>query len=380
MERRFLKQLPRFPEGGQNVKRPLIRFAWLPLLVVVPARAAGPDEKDLKEVRDRAIAFLAKSQQADGGYSSRFAGPGVTGLVVAGLLRSGVSPSDPVVTKAMGAMEKYIKKNGGIYDQRLANYTTSVALMAYVEANKDGKYDSIIKDATKFLKGLQNTDKPEDVQFGGAGYDGKSRPDMSNTQYFLDALIAAGVPKDDPAIKNALRFISRCQNLPGESNDQLFAKKTTKNDEGGFVYNPTLDPDDKRHGTPEGGLRSVGAMTYGGLKSFLYAGVSREDDRVKGALNWIRRHYTLEENPGMGNAGLYYYYHTFGKAMTALGQDTFTDADKKEHDWRKELFEAIKKRQQANGSWSTRGERTFGEADPNLATAFALLSLSYCKK
>ena len=61
-------------------------------------------------------------------------------------------------------------------------------------------------------------------------------------------------------------------------------------------------------------------MTYAGLKSFLYAGVSKDDPRVKGAVDWIRRHYTLEENPGMGKAGLYYYYHTFAKAMDALGQ------------------------------------------------------------
>ena len=58
-------------------------------------------------------------------------------------------------------------------------------------------------------------------------------------------------------------------------------------------------------------------MTYGGLKSFLYAGVSKDDPRVKAAVDWIRRHYTLEENPGMGKAGLYYYYHTFAKAMDA---------------------------------------------------------------
>ena len=46
---------------------------------------------------------------------------------------------------------------------------------------------------------------------------------------------------------------------------------------------------------------------------------------------------------------------------------------------RRELFEALKKRQQSDGSWINTGDRTFGESDPNLATVFALLSLSYCK-
>jgi squalene-hopene/tetraprenyl-beta-curcumene cyclase len=174
-----------------------------------------------------------------------------------------------------------------------------------------------------------------------------------------------------------LKFVSRCQNLPGESNDQPFAKKATKDDEGGFTYRP--DPDDKQHRTPAGGLRSLGAMTYGGLKTFLYAGVDKKDPRVEAAVKWIRAHYTLDENPGMGKAGLFYYYHVFGKAMAALGEDRFEDSKKVKHDWRKELFEAIKKRQQPDGSFVNAGDRAFGEADPNLATAFALLSLSYTK-
>jgi squalene-hopene/tetraprenyl-beta-curcumene cyclase len=296
------------------------------------------------------------------------------------MIRNGVSPDDPVLEKALKAMEKNIKKDGGIYDKGLANYTTSVALMAFAESNKGGKYNSVIKNATAFLRKLQYGDdlKPEDVKFGGAGYDDKTRPDLSNTQFLIDALIAAGVPKDDPALQRALKFVSRCQNLKGETNDQPFAKKTTEDDEGGLTYTP-IDPDDSKHKTPDGGLRSLGAMTYGGLKSFLYAGVKKNDPRVEGALRWMRKHYTLEENPGMGTAGLFYYYHTFGKALTALGEDEFTDAAGKKHDWRKDLFEAIKKRQKDDGSFANKGDRTFGEGDANLATAFALLALSYCK-
>ncbi len=361
--------------------RPVRYAICLALLAARPAGAAdvGPDPKELREVVDRGIAFLAKQQAADGSFSKRFAGPGVTALVVVALLRNGASPSDPVVAKALSSLEKCIQPDGGIYDKGLANYTTSVAIMALAEANKDGKYDTVLKNASKFLRKLQygENGKEDDVRFGGAGYDGKSRPDLSNTQFMVEALLAAGVPKDDPAVQRALKFISRCQNLPGETNDQPFAKKTTDDDRGGLTYVP--DPDEKRHQTPAGGLRSLGAMTYAGLKSFLYAGVSKDDPRVQGAVRWIRKHYTLEENPGMGKAGLFYYYHTFGKAMAALGEDQFEDAAGKKHDWRKELFEAVKAKQQAGGGWVNQGDRTFGEGDPNLATAFALLSLSYCK-
>jgi len=250
-----------------------------------------------------------------------------------------------------------------------------------VEANSDHRYDSVIDKALNFVKQLQNgatEGSAEDPRYGGLGYDGKSRPDMSNTQYFLDALQAAGVSKDDPAVKKALIFVSRCQNLPGENNDQPFAKKTSEDDRGGLVYNP-LASDSKRDQTPEGGLRSAGAMTYGGLKSFLYAGVSKDDPRVQNALRWIRAHYTLDANPGMGQAGLFYYYHSFAKAMKALGENAFIDSKGGKHNWRRDLFEALKKRQRADGSWINAGDRAFGETDANLATAFGLLALGYCE-
>ena len=349
------------------------------LVSVPPARAVGPDAKDVQAVLDKGYAFLKKHQGEDGSWSPRTAGPGVTALIVGALLRNGYSDDDPVVAKGLEYLEKSVKEDGGIYSKGLANYTTSVALMAFQEANKGGKYDAVIKNATKFLKGLQDdAADPKDPNSGGVGYDGKGRPDLSNTQYFVDSLIQAGVPKDDPAIQRALKFVSRCQNLPGETNDQPFAAKTTDDDKGGFVYRP--DPDDKEHKTPDGGLRSLGAMTYGGLKSFLYAGVKKDDPRVQGAVKWIRGHYTLEENPGMGQAGLFYYLHTFGKAMAALGDDEFTDAKGAKHDWRAELFEAIKSRQQEGGGFINKGDRAFGEADDNLATGFALLALSYAKK
>src|SRR5262249_55905443 len=196
-----------------------------------------------------------------------------------------------------------------------------------------------------FLKGLQvDSDPAKDKNSGGFGYDKKSRPDMSNSAFAVEALLAAGVSRDDPAVQKALRFLSRCQNLKGEFNDQPFVDKVSKDDEGGFVYRPDLD--DKQHRTAAGGLRSLGGMTYGGLKSFLYAGVKKDDPRVQAAVNWVRRHYTLAENPGMGQAGLYYYYHIFAKAMDAWGEDPFVDAHGKKHPWRRELCDALKSKQQ----------------------------------
>ncbi len=369
--------------------RTLLRSGCLAALAVAllgtalsrPAAAAdapGADPKEVKELVSKGIAYLRKTQSPDGSWSAKRAGPGITALVIAALLRNGVSPDDPMAAKGIAYLEKNVKKDGGIYDRGLANYTTSVALLAFTEANKDGKYDTLIQNATRFLKGLQQGGDEANVRYGGVGYDKTSRPDLSNTQFFLDSLLAAGVPKDDPAVQKALKFISRCQNLPSEVQNQPFAKKASADDKGGFTYVP-LDTDDNPHRTPDGGLRSLGGMTYAGLKSFLYAGVTKDDPRVQGAINWIRRHYTLDENPGMKQAGLYYYYHTFAKAMTALGEDPFADAKGIKHDWRKDLVAALKRRQREDGSWVNDKRDAFGEGDPNLATAFAILSASYCK-
>ena len=363
-----------------------LRVVAIPLaaaFLALPAlgQTKAPDAKEIQPLVDQAASFLKKSQAADGSFSPKLGGPGITALVVAGLLRNGYSPDHPVVAKGLAYLEKSIQKDGGVYDKALANYSTCVGLMAFKEANSKGRYDKVIANATKFLKTLQIDEsviEDKDVKFGGVGYDGKQRPDLSNTQYFIDALIAAGVPPTDPAIQKALRFIRRCQNVPGpEFNDQPFAQLTTDDDKGGFVYNPTAGEKDKNR-TPAGGLRSSGVMTYAGLKSFLHAGVNRDDKRVMAAIDWIRRHYSLDTNPGQGKAGLFYYYHTFGKSMDVWGIEEFEDAAGKKHAWRRELFETLKKQQKPDGNWSNE-DNAFFESNPDLATAYALLALSYCK-
>jgi hypothetical protein len=343
--------------------------------------STAPDNKELRATLDKAMTFLKTRQNPDGSFSPKLGGPGITALVAAGLIRNGVSSDDPLVARSLAYLEKSVKQDGGIYEKGLANYTTSVALLAFKEANTNGKYDTVVKKASDFLKGLQFDESqiPEDdPKFGGVGYDPKDkRPDLSNTQYFVEALLAAGVSKDDPAVQRALKFVNRCQNLSGEFNDQAFAKKASPDDAGGFTYNPVVS-DKSPYKTAEGGLRSSGVMTYAGLKTFLHAGVNKDDPRVKAAVAWISKHYTLEQNPGQGLAGLFYYYHTFGKAMNALGGDGLTDAEGKKHAWRKDLFVALQSRQKTDGSWAN-SDKSFFENNADLATAYALLSLSYCR-
>jgi squalene-hopene/tetraprenyl-beta-curcumene cyclase len=120
-------------------------------------------------------------------------------------------------------------------------------------------------------------------------------------------------------------------------------------------------------------------MTYAGQKSMIFAGLSPDDVRVKAALRWLREHYALTENPGMGNAGLYYYYQTMAKALSIAGIDRFEDASGDKHDWRAEMIATLAERQKPDGSWINDNARWM-EGDPNLVTAYALLAMEYCRE
>lgn len=343
-------------------------------------KGAGAGPAKLKAARARGIEFL-KTTQSDDGSWTQASSPGIGGLVTAGLLRAGARPEDPAVAKALKYLSGFIQKDGGIYEPNTShkNYETSICLLAFHAANTDGKYDQVIANARDFLKKLQwdegEDTKPDDLKFGGAGYGRSQRPDLSNTAFLLDALKAAGVAKDDEAMKNAIIFVSRCQNLESEHNTTPFASKVN---DGGFYYTPAAGGASMAGPTENGGLRSYASMTYAGLKSMIYAGLGPSDPRVKAATTWIKKHYTLEENPGMGQAGLYYYYHTFAKALDAMELATITDDKGKEHVWRKELGEHLLSLQKENGSWIN-PEKRWMEADPNLTTAYVLLTLPFCE-
>jgi squalene-hopene/tetraprenyl-beta-curcumene cyclase len=266
----------------------------------------------------------------------------------------------------------------------LQNYVTCVNVLALLAAERDS-YKAVVADAAKFLRNLQWDEGegkgPKDDFYGGAGYDSKARPDLSNTQFFLDALVAAGIPKNDPAYQKALVFVTRCQNLKGEGNDQPWADK--KND-GSFIYSAAGGGSTKVQDAadPDGGLPGYGSMTYAGIKSLIYCGVSKDDPRIQKAYEWVRKHYTVDHNPGMPEIrsqwGLYYYYHTMAKCLSVLGIDEVVDSEGKKHDWRADITAALAKRQQPNGSWINTNDHWM-EGDPQMVTGYALMALSYCK-
>jgi squalene-hopene/tetraprenyl-beta-curcumene cyclase len=346
----------------------------------VAAESATDSGAAYRDSIERGVKFLGSAQADDGSFSSQ-AGPGITAIVATALLRHGQSADDPAVAKALAYLQGFVHEDGGIYapGSRYQNYETSLAILAFHAANADGRYDELLKKAAALDKKIQWDDDeghPESsMNYGGAGYGSHSRPDLSNTSFLIEALHTVGAEANDEALQKALVFVSRCQNLESQYNTTEFADKVN---DGGFYYTIAAGGSSQAGPTADGGLRSYGSMTYAGLKSMIYCGVGSEDPRVKAATQWIREHYTLAENPGMGPQGLFYYYHTFAKALDAVGADEFVDASGKSHDWRQELASKLLEMQSDDGSWVNANDRWL-ESDPNLVTAYSLLALSYCE-
>jgi squalene-hopene/tetraprenyl-beta-curcumene cyclase len=352
----------------------------VPCLFAGDAKTFGADPKLYRATVSRAIEFLAKRRSQDGSLSSHI-GIGPTAIAALGMLRSGRSADDPQIAKSLKYLEDYVQENGGIYTPGgpISTYETCIVMVCFQEANRDHRYDKTLRSAEKFIRGGQWEEKrgkdKSDLAYGGAGYGGKSNPDLSNTAFLIDALKSCNAGPDDEAIQRALVFVSRCQNLESEHNTTPNAAKVN---DGGFYYNPTLSKQDDDRQTANGGLRSYGSMTYSGLKSMVYAGLTKDDPRVKAAVQWIQKNYVVKSNPGLGNSGLFYYYLTFAKTLDALGFDEVADAKGVKHDWRRELTEELARRQKEDGSWVNTNDRWM-EGDANLATAFSLLALSYCQ-
>ena len=182
-----------------------------------------------------------------------------------------------------------------------------------------------------------------DKWYGGMGYGNAPRPDrradIISLQQALQAMKDAELPADDRAWQKALTFLQRTQNN-SETNDQSWAAN-----DGGFVYYPGFS----YH--VDGGTRSYGSATYAGVLSYTWANVKKTDPRVQAVLKWVRDNYTVDENPGMGQKTVYYYYMVFAKALQAVGDDVIVDSKGRRHNWREDLARKLIALQHADGYW-----------------------------
>jgi squalene-hopene/tetraprenyl-beta-curcumene cyclase len=377
-------------------------FAVLALLLVPPIAAADATEPSTQPVDpaqlaqatvDKALAYLKTQQKPDHGWQGEADPPGVTAIVLRAFLSDDKYDADiPFLDKGFDKLLSYQVENGGIYKDVLAAYNTAIAISA-IAISKEAEYKAAEAKALQYLRSLQWSDSiqgvpdtlkvanDKDVRYGGFGYGKAARPDLSNTQMALDALHDAGVKPEDPAFQAALKFATRCQNF-SETNDQPWS-----GNDGGFIYSPARGGMSPAGDFTLGGrrmLRSYGSMTYAGLKSMIYAGLSHDDQRVKAAWDWISHNFTVDENPGMSalgpenaQGGLYYYYYTMAHALVAYGEPVIVDPQGRKHDWRVALIQKTATLQLADGSFA--GQRKWMEDNPVLVTACVVIALEAAK-
>ncbi|MEO2095090.1 MAG: hypothetical protein ABGY71_13700 [bacterium] len=295
-----------------------------------------------------------------------------------------------VIDEGLVWLAEHQGEDGAIHDGKLKNYLTSSAILALAKSGQEC-FVPAIKRARDFLIRLQ-ADEGEgyqdgDLYYGGIGYGGDERPDLSNLQMALEALNAAGVEAGDASFVRALKFLDRVQNR-SESNDTRITRGGVvvhAGDDGGAGYAP---------GESKAGFktladgtqvpRSYGSMTYALLKGFIFAGLSRDDPRMQAAWKWISEHYSLDVNPGFELSadpsapyqGLYYYFHTMARCLDLYGEEVVVDGAGRKHAWRRQLSgRLISMQRKDDGSWINENAPRWWEGNPVLATSYAMLSL-----
>lgn len=388
----------------------------LALLCLSFINTAAADSAQVSILQRKGAEWLLSRQGEDGSWLAQSGQPAFTALACIGLYDCPQYQDSAVKVKIDQALDYLVgavKPDGGIYGSSTkakaapegrvgrggrgggaasyAAYNTSICLTALAKFNRPGDLETC-KKARAFLLDAQFDGEGHEVSSasaGGIGYGSKRiRADLSNTSWALEALYVtehldrepfnndpAQAAKAGLAWGKALQFVSMCQNL-AESNQSAWIKSAPAEDRGGFIYSPE---DALKETTGGQSLRSYGSMTYAGLKSLIYAKVDKQDLRIKAAFDWVKKYYTLDENPGTGPAGYYYYLHLFGKTLTLFGEDSLVDAAGKTHDWKAELLGKIAETQQEDGSWLNARSGRWMESIPELSTAYCLMTLGLLK-
>ena len=364
---------------------------WAGILSAGAALGAGVPaelEAEARAAMAKGAAWLAAQQQADGHWAVADS-PALTGLATWALQQTDPVAYKSAIDRATVFILTSVQEDGSIWRQPsmqrkgggLANYNTAICMTA-LHALGRPELVPVIQNARTYLAKMQYLDGG--AYGGGMGYDadqGRPYTDLSNSYIAYEAmrltqdvedLRAAGEPKADLDWQAAQSFLAQVQNLPGV-NTNAYASAGA-DDRGGFAYTPGAGPA-VTNAEGKVTLRSYGSMTYAGLLALIYAQVDAQDVRVQSAQDWASRHWTLDENPGMGAEGLYYFFNVLTKSLAAAGDDVLTLPDGRTVAWRADVVRKLIALQRPDGFWVNDNNRWW-EADPNLVTAYTLLALA----
>jgi len=373
-------QMAQSAEAGKAKAEPMITIgAPVAKVAVLDPSLARETEAAIYKALD----WLVANQHADGSWSDTNY-PALTALPLWAFARSNHPKKKEVTDKAVKFILSCVQSDGGIYRKLegrpgggLSNYNTATCMTALHSTGRE-EFVPIVQKARKFIASSQYMG--DDAYRGGLGYDASSKrnyTDLMNSLFGFEAMRLTdsveeqkgkAEKKTDLDWDAARKFIERLQN--DENSDKANA--------GGFPYRP----DESKAGTitNEAGkviFRSYGSMTYAGLLSLVYCKVDRNDPRVRSAFDWSVKNWSLEENPGMGPQGLYFFYYVLTKSLGAYGEDVLQSGDKPAVHWRAEVVKRVlglQKTEDGKVYWVNSMGR-FMESDKVLCTAYCLLTL-----
>lgn len=342
------------------------------------AACAFGGEKETREAIAKGAAWLQKNQRPDGTWSETNT-PALTALPLWALAASGRGDCATNVARAVAFLLRCQQPDGGIYVKNpdrpgggLGNYNTCVCIAALYATGRKDLMPAVLR-ARSYIAASQHLG--DDLHNGGFGYDNAAPrlyTDLNNTAFALDAMRRtqaaedfrpAGQKRADVNWDAALNYVTSMQAKDGETR-------------GGFIYNK-FDPKGGLATNAAGriALRAYGSMSYAGLLSLLHANLSRGDPRVRAALDYASRFWTVDENPGQGQQGLYFYLNVMARALNVAKVDKLPNPEG-EIAWREDVLRKVVELQQPDGSWQNDNNHWW-ENDPVLATAYSLLTLEF---
>jgi squalene-hopene/tetraprenyl-beta-curcumene cyclase len=342
-------------------------------------------QREVDAAIDRSLDWLSERQKADGSWSKGDF-PALTALPLWAFAQARHTRKSAAEDAAIRYILSCAHEDGGIYKKipgtkggGLSNYNTAICMTALHATGRADVRSTVLK-ARSFVAGSQYFG--DDEYRGGFGYESSTKrayTDLLNTYYASQAMRLTASeeefrPKQEKRADidwgETIKFVERMQNKPDSGHDNA----------GGFFYNPT----DPKAGTATNAsgdvvFRSYGSITYAGLLAMVFADISREDVRVRSTFDWAERNWTLDENPGMGQQGLYFFYHVLTRGLVKAGKELIAQADGTQLNWKEAVARKILSMQKidpdtGHGFWVNESGR-FWESDPVLATAYCLLAL-----
>jgi squalene-hopene/tetraprenyl-beta-curcumene cyclase len=326
--------------------------------------------------------------------------PSSTGLIVASL----ASAPEPIKSKHKAAVAKgtayilsRVNDDGSIGEGPtgtfLKTYTTAICLVALSSVERTDKIADVIRGAQAYLK---NNQLKEGLHAGGLDYGDapkdptKRKADLSVTGFAAEGLKVSGLPQDDEFWKLVVKFVRKCQNNSEVNTDPEFLEALKKanmavGNDGGLYYAPVAgekaSPGGLKKIADKDTIVSYGAMTYDGIKTYIYAGLKKDSPEVKAAMDWVRKNYALDTHPGFAYEevkrnhlrGIYYYYLLMARALDVYGENPLETFDGKKHDWPKEMAEQFIKVVRDSKMWQNDNPAWY-ENDPVVTTSYVLMT------